>query len=49
MTTSSLSASGEPAIEYEEGPPLPFGIALGVLVAAGIGAAFTSDWFVDAV
>ena len=41
--------SEEPALEHEEGPPLPFGIAVGVLIAAGIGAAFTSDWFVDAI
>ena len=38
--------AGPPA---REGPPLPFGIAVGVLIAAGIGAAFTSDWFVDAI
>ena len=39
----------EPALEHGEGPPLPFGIAVGVLIVAGIGAAFTSDWFVDAI
>ena len=32
-----------------EGPPWPLGLAVGLLVAASVGAAFVSDWFVTAL
>ncbi len=48
---SYLRAGGEqePALEHEHGPPLAFGPGLAVLACAGIAAAFTSEWFVDAI
>jgi Ca2+:H+ antiporter len=42
-------AAQEPAIEHEHGPPLSFRTGLAVLTAAGIAAAFTSEWFVAAI
>jgi Ca2+:H+ antiporter len=44
-----MKGGGEPAIEESahETLPLPFAIAL--LALAGVGAAFVSDWFVDAL
>lgn len=43
---------GDPAIvasETEHGPGWPIGFAVAVLAVAGIGAAFVSEWFVDAL
>jgi Ca2+:H+ antiporter len=42
-------ASQEPALSHEGGPPLAFGVGIGVLTAAGIAAAFVSEWFVAAI
>ncbi len=42
-------AGQEPALEHPDGPPLPFRVGVGVLTAAGIAAAFTSEWFVAAI
>jgi Ca2+:H+ antiporter len=39
----------EPAIEESAHSTLPLRPAIGVLALAGIGAAFVSDWFVDAL
>jgi Ca2+:H+ antiporter len=39
----------EPAIESHEAPSLGFSTGLVVLALAGVAAAFTSDWFVDAI
>jgi Ca2+:H+ antiporter len=39
----------EPALEHEGGAPLPFRAGVVVLAAAGVGAAFVSDWFVAAI
>jgi Ca2+:H+ antiporter len=39
----------EPAVEQSAHEELPLRIAIGVLVLAGVGAAFVSDWFVDAL
>jgi Ca2+:H+ antiporter len=39
----------EPALEQPPHATLPFRVAVGLLAAAGIGAAFVSDWFVDAL
>ena len=49
----SIGTSG-PVVGLETGAVLaevvwPLGVALGVLAAAGIGAAFVSDWFVEAL
>jgi Ca2+:H+ antiporter len=38
----------EPAHE-QVGEPVPLGLSLGLLGIAGVGAAFVSDWFVDAL
>ncbi len=40
---------GEKALEEPSHDVLPFGLALGLLGAAGVGAALTSEWFVDAI
>jgi Ca2+:H+ antiporter len=40
--------SGDDAGEHEP-PRWPIGLAVGLLAAAGIGAAFVSEWFVDAL
>jgi Ca2+:H+ antiporter len=42
-------AGEEAAIEHEGGPPLSFNVGVGVLAAAGLAAAFTSEWFVAAI
>jgi Ca2+:H+ antiporter len=42
-------ASQEPAIASEHAPPLSFRSGVGVLVVAGVGAAFTSEWFVAVI
>jgi Ca2+:H+ antiporter len=42
-------AAQEPAIEHEHSPPLAFRPGLVVLAAAGVAAAFTSEWFVAAI
>ncbi len=42
-------AGGEPAIQHEHGPPLTFKVGIAVLAAAGIAAAFVSEWFVAAI
>jgi Ca2+:H+ antiporter len=39
----------EPAIEQSAHETLPLRVAIGVLALAGVGAAFVSDWFVDAI
>jgi Ca2+:H+ antiporter len=39
----------EPALEAESETPFVFGTAIAVLVVAGVGAAFVSEWFVDAL
>jgi Ca2+:H+ antiporter len=39
----------EPALEQSARGVLPFRFAIGLLAAAGVGAAFVSDWFVDAL
>jgi Ca2+:H+ antiporter len=39
----------EPAVEQAAHAVLPLAAAVGVLAVAGIGAAFVSDWFVDAL
>jgi Ca2+:H+ antiporter len=47
---SYLRAPGdEPAIEHSAHGNLPLRLAIGVLALAGVGAAFVSDWFVDAL
>jgi Ca2+:H+ antiporter len=40
-------STAQPVVALERSWPL--GLAVGVLLAAGIGAAFVSDWFVDAL
>jgi Ca2+:H+ antiporter len=42
-------AGQEPALEHEHGPLLPFAQGIAVLSAAGVAAAFTSEWFVSAI
>jgi Ca2+:H+ antiporter len=37
------------AAPMPEGPVLPLGIAIAMLAVAGAGAAFVSDWFIDAL
>ncbi len=45
-----LRGSGtEPAIEQVAHESMPLRLAIGVLALAGVGAAFVSDWFVDAL
>jgi Ca2+:H+ antiporter len=39
----------EPALEQTAHGVLPFRLAVGLLAAAGVGAAFVSDWFVNAL
>jgi Ca2+:H+ antiporter len=39
----------EPAVEQPAHKELPLRLAIGVLALAGVGAAFVSDWFVDAL
>jgi Ca2+:H+ antiporter len=39
----------EPAVEQSAHGELPLRLAIGVLALAGVGAAFVSDWFVDAL
>jgi Ca2+:H+ antiporter len=39
----------EPAIEQSAHDTLPLRVAIGLLALAGVGAAFVSDWFVDAI
>jgi Ca2+:H+ antiporter len=39
----------EPALEGGAETPFAFRTAIGILVIAGVGAAFVSDWFVDAL
>jgi Ca2+:H+ antiporter len=39
----------EPALEDEARGTIPFTAALAVLAGSGVAAAFTSDWFVDAI
>ena len=39
----------EPALEQTPHVALPFRVAVALLAAAGVGAAFVSDWFVDAL
>lgn len=43
------SAGQEPSIEADHAPPLGFRAGLGVLALAGVGAAFTSEWFVSVI
>ena len=43
------SDTKEPALEEGVGTPFTFGTAIAVLVVAGVGAAFVSDWFVNAL
>jgi Ca2+:H+ antiporter len=43
------SDRGEPALEEGAHVPFSFGIGVVVLAVAGVGAAFVSDWFVDAL
>jgi Ca2+:H+ antiporter len=42
-------AGQEPAIAEEHAPPLGFGVGIGVLTAAGVAAAFVSEWFVAVI
>jgi Ca2+:H+ antiporter len=42
-------ADVEPALDDETHRTIPFSSALAVLAASGVAAAFTSDWFVDAI
>ena len=42
-------AGAEPAIEQPAHDSMPLRLAIGVLALAGVGAAFVSDWFVDAL
>jgi len=45
-----LRGSGaEPALEHVAHESMPLRLAIGVLALAGVGAAFVSDWFVDAL
>jgi Ca2+:H+ antiporter len=48
-----FSLRGDPAVVCEEGEPAhapwPMWLALAVLAGAGVGAAFVSDWFVEAL
>jgi Ca2+:H+ antiporter len=48
-----FSISGGPGASVDEAPEVehvwPLPVALGVLAAAGLGAAFVSDWFVEAL
>ncbi|HEX8120712.1 MAG TPA: hypothetical protein VF549_05520 [Solirubrobacteraceae bacterium] len=48
---SSYLRSDEPREEAHEsaGAAVPLGVAIGVLAAAGVGAALVSDWFIDAL
>jgi Ca2+:H+ antiporter len=39
----------EPALEHVPADVLRFPVAIGLLAAAGVGAAFVADWFVDAL
>jgi Ca2+:H+ antiporter len=39
----------EPALESQAHAALPFRVAIGMLAAAGVLAAFVSEWFVDAI
>ena len=39
----------QPAVEHEGAPAFAFPVALCLLAAAGIGAAFVSDWFISAL
>jgi Ca2+:H+ antiporter len=39
----------EPALHEAAHPSMPFAWAIGLLAAAGVGAAFVSDWFVNAL
>jgi Ca2+:H+ antiporter len=39
----------EPALHEATHPSMPFAWAVGLLAAAGVGAAFVSDWFVNAL
>jgi Ca2+:H+ antiporter len=43
------SSAKEPAIEQPAHRELPLRLAVAVLALAGVGAAFVSDWFVDAI
>jgi Ca2+:H+ antiporter len=40
---------GDTAAMEPVGPPMPLSTAVGLLAAAGAGAAFVSDWFIDAL
>ena len=42
-------AAQAPAIEEGHAPPLSFGVGIGVLTVAGVGAAFVSEWFVAVI
>ena len=46
-----LRAGGgaEPALDHMPESPLAFPVAVGLLAAAGVGAAFVSDWFIEAL
>jgi Ca2+:H+ antiporter len=46
---SDQRSEPEPGDEEEHGPPLPMGLAVGLLVVGGAGSAFVSDWFVAAL
>jgi Ca2+:H+ antiporter len=42
--------SDQPVDEQEaRGPAVPFGVSLALLAAAGVGAAFVADWFIEAL
>jgi Ca2+:H+ antiporter len=43
------TGGSEPALDHVPEAPLAFPVAVGLLAAAGVGAAFVSDWFVDAL
>ena len=44
-----MPGGGEPAIEQSAHEALPLRFAIVLLALAGVGAAFVSDWFVDAL
>ena len=47
--SSYLRADSAAAPTPAHGPAIPLGLSVGLLAAAGAGAAFVSDWFIDAL
>jgi Ca2+:H+ antiporter len=46
---SYLHSDKRPATEEGHGSAVPMGLALGLLIAGGVGSAFVSDWFIHAL